>query len=164
MREELASAKHQSQHFYLSLAIQSAWYAGSGCTIPATRKWACCTRNPIPVKERHWSWLEMRQTGAWQEQPWDVSKAELQGHDFPPSQACCPTHSKSAEHHSESKKWKAGPCHKAGEETSHNGWELRAHQPRPHRLALPITNTSPMDLENDCYSSSKIHLLHPSKL
>lgn len=49
----------------------------------------------------------------------------------------------SAEHHSESKKWKAGPPHKAGEETSHDGWGWRAGKPRSHRLVLPITNTSP---------------------
>lgn len=153
--------------------------ADSGFTIPTTSKWTCCTRHPTPVKWRHWSCLEMRQTGVWQEQSGGGSKAELQGHDFSSSQACCPTHSKSAEHHSESKKWKAGPPHKAGEETSPNGWGLRAHEPQSHCLALPSPNSSPYGpfpspppfspMENDCHSSSRIHLhcclllLHPSK-
>lgn len=49
----------------------------------------------------------------------------------------------SVEHHSESKKWKAGPPHRAGEETSRDGWGRRAREPHSHRLVLPVTNTSP---------------------
>lgn len=64
-----------------SLTAQSA---DSGFTIPTTSKWTCCTRHPTPVKWRHWSCLEMRQTGVWQEQSGGGSKAELQGHDFLP--------------------------------------------------------------------------------
>lgn len=112
----------------------TALCARSVFTIPTTEGWACCARHLIPATQVSMeNWLEMKQMGAWQEHPRGEQAY------MPAAQS----YVNSAEHHFESKKWKAGLPHRAREETSHDGWGQRTHEPRSHRLGLPVTNASP---------------------